>query len=251
MMGSRASRTAAPDASQRAALNRQKLQEVDNALAELNDVPEQAAAAARSGAAAVTVVIGNSEMAQRGGFVTSIVSMVNRSYGCMRVDEDDVMDRLAMGDAGSGRGNRVLHLAMLEDGRPVGCMSSTFKVPWAESGCGHWGLLVVDVGMQGQGIASAMISAAERRLGGMCNQIQIEYEYTPGDELSERLLAWYEGKCGFKCVSGRPRGRGTEFRKCRKMIPENLQRLGERDRLREIRSALASDLQSLEAEMAE
>jgi len=244
MMGARASRTSqeSPDASKRAALIEQKLREVDTALAELGDIPELANRAAGED---VAVVIGNSEMAARPGFVASVVSMVNRSYGCMRLDEDDVMDRLSMGDPGSSRSNRVLHLAMVGS-RPVGCMSSTFKVPWAEQGCGHWGLLVVDTTMQGKGVASAMVSVAERRLGGMCEQIQIEYEYTPGDVLSERLLAWYEGKCGFECVSGRPRGRGAEFRKCRKRIPKELQRVGERDRLRDIRTALTSELQTLD-----
>lgn len=244
MMGMRSSRTP-PDPAQRAALIAQKLQEIDKALSELSDAPELAGTIAeRPGAAAVKIVIGNSEMAARQGFISSIVSMVNQSYGCMRLDEHDVMDRLQMGDAGSSSANRVLHLAMLGD-RPVGCMSSTFKVPWAENGCGHWGLLVVDTSMQGQGIASAMVAGAERRLAGVCEQIQIEYEYTAGDTLSERLLAWYEGKCRFQCVSGRPRGQGTEFRKCRKKIPDELQRLGERERLRDMKEMLSNELSKI------
>jgi len=241
VLGVRSSR-APPDPAPRAALIEQKLREIDKALSEIGDVPELAdTTAGRPGAAAVKVVIGNSEMAARRGFVSSIVSMVNKSYGCMRLDEHDVTDRLQMGDPGASSANRVLHLAMLGD-RPVGCMSSTFRVPWAENGCGHWGLLVVDSNMQGQGIASAMIVAAERRLAGACEQIQIEYEYTAGDALSERLLAWYEGKCGFQCVSGRPRGRGTEFRKCRKTIPDELQRLGERERFKDMKEVLSKEL---------
>jgi len=245
MFGGYASKKA-PDATQRAAALKRKLEEVSEALSSLGEVSEQEKAAAAGGAKAspVQVVIGNSEMAAKPGFVQQIVSVVNRAYGCRRVDEDDVLDRLQMGDPGSSFGNRVLHLAMMGD-RCVGAMSSTFKVPWAESGCGHWGLLSVDPDEQGKGIASAMIAVAERRLAGACVQIQIEYEYTPGDELSERLMKWYEGKCAFQCMHGRPRGRGSEFRKCRKMIPEDLQRTGERERLTDIKAELESQLQGI------
>ena len=58
-----------------------------------------------------------------------------------RVDEDDVENRLEMGDAGA-RANRVLHLAT-RGGSLVGCCSSTFQPGWTPEGCGHWGLLVV------------------------------------------------------------------------------------------------------------
>ena len=30
--------------------------------------------------------------------------------------------------------------------------------------------------------------------------IQIEYEFTAGDPESERLLSWYEGRCGFSSL---------------------------------------------------
>lgn len=191
------------------------------------------------------VVVGNAKMATEiPGFVERISSMVNRAYGYMRIDEDDVLDRLSMGDPGSARANRVLHIAFLGE-RPVGCMSSTFKVPWAENGCGHWGLLVVDVDMQGKGIASAMVKAAEARLAGVCDQIQMEYEFTPNDPLSERLLEWYEGRCGFRCVSGPPSRRFQEFRKCRKMISEEEQQRGRRQRLLDLRGDFSAELAAL------
>jgi GNAT superfamily N-acetyltransferase len=224
-----------------------KLQEIDNALLELGDAPSQDKAQNQSPHSAnINVTIGTSDMVARiPSLVENITTMVNDAYGYMRIDEDDVMERLAMGDPGSSQANRVLHIAFLGE-RPVGCMSSTFKVPWAERGCGHWGLLVVDTSMQGRGVASLMIAAAELRLAGMCTQIQMEYEYTPRDALSERLLAWYEGpKCGFRCVSGPPRGGGREFRKCRKMIPDDLQRKGERLRLLDLKAELTSTLQAL------
>ena len=41
--------------------------------------------------------------------------MVNEAYGYRRVDEDDIQERFAMGDPGSSRGNRVLHVAFQGD----------------------------------------------------------------------------------------------------------------------------------------
>merc|ERR1719188_1859377 len=117
-------------------------------------------------------------------------------------------------------------------------MSSTFQPPWTGRGCGHRGLLVVAQECQGQGIASVLVEAAELRLAGACEEIQIEYEYAPGHAYSERLMAWYEGKCGFKCLAGRPRGSGMQFRKCRKAIPPEVSRRGERLRLAAIREDL-------------
>lgn len=230
----------------------QKLEQIDEALREIGEAPcKETAAVTNIGATdnghtPVVVAIGNSQMAREmPGFVDKLISMVNRSYGCMRVDKSDVVDRLGMGDPGSGRANRVLHIAFLGD-RPVGCMSSTFKVPWAENGCGHWGLLVVDVEMQGKGIASKMVAAAEARLAGMSQQIQIEYEYTPGDELSEKLLAWYEGRLAFRCVSGPPSKQHAEFRKCRKVLSEEEQQQGRRLRLLDLRAELAAELATLQ-----
>lgn len=121
-------------------------------------------------------------------------------------------------------------------------MSSTFQPPWTEEGCGHWGLLVVHPEMQGHGIASQLISAAEHRLAGVCNEIQIEYEYTPGDAYSDRLMKWYEGSCGFRCASGHPRGFGTQFRKCRKLITPEASMRGRRGRLAAIRADIAAAL---------
>mmetsp|Transcript_46255 Transcript_46255/g.100561 ORF Transcript_46255/g.100561 Transcript_46255/m.100561 type:complete len:265 (+) Transcript_46255:59-853(+) len=185
----------------------------------------------------VDVIVGTSEHAH---LVKAIVDMVNRSYDYSRLSEGEVLGRLRMGDAGI-RANRVLHLAML-DGKPVGCMSSTFQPPWTEEGCGHWGLLVVAVEMQGKGVASQLVAAAERRLAGVCHEIQIEYEYTPGDEYSDRLKSWYEGSCGFRCVSGNRRCAGAQFRKCRKETPAELLKVGRYDRLKEIRDLLTSQL---------
>merc|ERR1711924_589281 len=89
-------------------------------------------------------------------------------------------------------------------------------------GCGHWGLLVVDAGHQGTGVANALVQAAELRLATACEEIQIEYEFTEGHDFSNRLMSWYEGKLGFRCTSGYRRGSkgSTTFRKCRKRIPE-------------------------------
>lgn len=205
-----------------------------------------AAVAAAVGVEPLTVCIGSSEMARQiPGLVESIVTMVNKSYGYPRLDRHDVIDRLEMGDPGSSRANRVLHLAM-RGNRVLGCMSSTFNVPWAEDGCGHWGLLVVDVEAQGQGIASTLVANAERRLAGTCTEIQIEYEYTHGDPFSDRLKGWYEGKLGFRCASGRSRGFGTEFRKCRKKIPAQAQEAGRRFYLQDIRTYMAAELAQLE-----
>ena len=87
-------------------------------------------------------------------------------------------------------------------------------------GCGHWGMLVVDLANQGTGVASALVVAAEQRLARAgCCAVQIEYEYTHGHAPSQRLMDWYEGKLGYECVSGGFRRRvQTEFRKCRKVL---------------------------------
>jgi len=194
---------------------------------------------------ATKVVIGNAKMTQDNAQLPmQLTTMVNRAYDYQRVDIHDILERLAMGDPGSHRANRVLHVAFLGDA-PVGCMSSTFKVPWAEEGCGHWGLLVVDVEHQGKGIASALVKAAEERLAGCCVEIQMEYEYTPGDAMCERLMAWYEGRCGFRCATARNRG-GPQFRKCRKPVPEEAQRKGRRQRLLDIRADFSAELAALQ-----
>jgi GNAT superfamily N-acetyltransferase len=146
--------------------------------------------------------------------------MANRAYGYPRLSPPEVMQRLGMGDDGKDA-NRVLHVAFrLDPGSGdeilVGCCSSTRQTPWCPRGCGHWGLLVVDVEAQGTGVASALVRAAEQRLRSHGLQsVQIEYEYTRGDPASERLYAWYEGSLGFS--GGGPPGR-SEFRRCRKKL---------------------------------
>ena len=88
----------------------------------------------------------------------ALSALVNEAYGYRRVSEWDMQHRLRAGR------NRVLHVATSSDGRVVGCCSSTLFAPWCEPGCGHWGLLAVDVKHQGCGVATALVEAAERRL---------------------------------------------------------------------------------------
>lgn len=165
----------------------------------------------------VEVIIGNSSMAvQDPTLIRRISQMVNRSYGHNRLSEYEVRSRLAMGD--SDKPNRVMHLA-LRNGKLVGCCSSTIQTRWCPLGCGHWGLMVVAVEEQGTGVASRLVEAAEDRLMGEgLGNVQIEYEYSAGDELSERLYEWYEKKLGFECPSGPPGGRGWEWRGCRRKL---------------------------------
>lgn len=249
------------------------LQELDMLLAGLEEEQREAAEASRTAEAADTaarssrtprkacsdikVIVGTSQLAQDLAIVNRILHMVNRAYSeankdlmapgeqYQRLSLRDVLGRLEMGDAGA-RANRVLHIAHRGEAPTaesiVGCMSSTIQPPWTEEGCGHWGLVVVDVDCQGQGVASAMIAEAERRLAGACDEIQIEYEYTPGQAHSERLMSWYEGRCGFECRTGYRRGPGTQFRKCRKPIPPELARAGKIARLKAIRAEVAEEL---------
>jgi len=198
----------------------------------------------------ITVIVGTSELAEIPGLVDRISQIVHQSYSAAkkhkRLDTHDVMHRLEMGDAGV-RANRVLHLAFHNGVNPlktenlVGCCSSTFSPGWTEEGCGHWGILAVDPAKQGHGAGTALVLAAERRLATASETIQIEYQHTEGDEYSERLLAWYEGKLGF---DGGRRGRPGEssFRRCLKPIPEHEQLLGQRRRLEEIRAWLLERL---------
>ena len=132
-----------------------------------------AAAAADAADPSTQVTIGTSAMAVSDPhLIHSITEMVNHSYyhalkellppsqtSYERLSEEDVTDRLEMGDAGA-RANRVLHLAFRGD-TLVGCCSSTYQPPWTPEGCGHWGLLVVDRQAQGCGVASAIVRAAE------------------------------------------------------------------------------------------
>ena len=194
----------------------------------------------------VNVIIGTTAMAEKDpALPRRIMEVVNGAYEYERLSLPDVINRLEMGDDGA-RANRVLHLAWRGD-QLVGACSSTYQPPWTEEGCGHWGLVAVDVDAQGTGVASALVRAAEERLAGACEQIQIEYEHTPGEAHSERLYEWYETKLGFTCVSGRPRGTHTSFRKCRKLIPAAARAAGRRRHLQQVRAQVAAELAELEA----
>ena len=225
----------------------------------------------------ITVVIGTSAMAESDPhLVGAITTMINGSYfdalrellppsatTYNRVSEEDVQDRLEMGDAGA-RANRVLHLAFRGEGderKLVGCCSSTFQPPWTPEGCGHWGLLVAHTDAKGTGVASALVAAAERRLAGACHMVQIEYDYTPGHAYSEKLMEVYETRYGFECTRPRPRAsrRGSaaggednnggassfgesQFRKCFKKLPDRLVTEMRPQHLKGIRAAFAAQL---------
>ena len=256
---------------QRRARMRSMLAELDGAIAEAEaavaTLPPEAEA---EGAAAcnVSVVIGTSEMARtEPELVGKISAMINAAYfeanrdllpdgatTYQRVDEDDVLDRLRMGDAGA-RANRVLHLAYRES-QLVGACSSTYQPPWTPEGCGHWGILSVHPSAAGTGVASALVRAAERRLAGACRRVQIEYEYTRGHAHSERLMKIYEGRYGFSCdaPTSRRRRRGsqtdaeelqegeTQFRRCRKDLPARWTVQERPVHLRAIRDSIGAEM---------
>lgn len=211
----------------------------------------------------VHVTIGTSHMANEDPeLVEKITRMVNSAYfeankallppgstTYTRLTKEEVEDRLAMGDDGVAA-NRVLHLAYRGE-ELVGCCSSTFQPPWTPEGCGHWGLLVVDVGAQGTGVASAIVAAAERRLAGACRTVQIEYEFTEGHAPSEKLHDMYETKLGFSCDEPIQRRRrhadpdaaqGTQFRRCRKVLDDALRAAERPKRLREVRASYEAQL---------
>ena len=235
----------------------------DDATTATSDEASQADADAAADPDRVVVTIGTTAEAQRDPTLARhITTMVNTSYTQSlaaqlppggvyeRTSVGDVMNRLQMGDDGA-RANRVLHLAWRR-GECVGVCSSTYQPPWCQEGCGHWGLVVAHVDHQGTGVASALVRAAEARLAGACQMIQIEYEYTPGDDNSERLYAWYEQRCGFTCARGPPHARpdgGAQFRKCHKSVPEAAQRAAKRRRLLAMRGQVVTELAELEAEI--
>lgn len=172
---------------------------------------------------AVSVVIGSSEHVP---LAHEIAAMVNASYGRRRVSPAQVVSRLCCGDDAAP--NRVLHLAF-RDGKVVGAVSSTYRTPWTSAGCGHWGLLVVDIASQRSGVATALVAAAEERLtAGGCSHVQIEYHYVEEDAATVRLASWYEGRLGFErhnyYATGKIAGwlighkRRTDFRQSRKAL---------------------------------
>jgi len=171
------------------------------------DAPSaQSSVAPNNPLAHLQIVIGTSEMAAEDStLVPRIVNFSDKS-------EREVRSRLSLGDAGSKRANRLMHVALL-NGVAVGwCSSSTCG--WG--GDGHWGALAVDPSAQGKGVASALVKAAERRLlDAGCESVQIEYRFTVGNKAKERLYAWYEGKLGF---DGGPKRSG--FRCCHKLLSE-------------------------------
>jgi len=153
-----------------------------------------------------------------------------------------------MGDSGIGFSNRVLLLAYKGESL-VGCVSSTYSPPWTPEGCGHWGLLVVHTAHQGKGVAKALVFAAERRVAGACERIQIEYDHH-GDEYGDRLQAWYEDKLGFEVESGGRSRRGGSFRRCRKTIPALERAIGRWQRMRQINAYLTGEIERAEAREA-
>jgi ribosomal protein S18 acetylase RimI-like enzyme len=199
----------------------------------------------------IVVVVGTSKDAAIPGMIDNICRIVHSAYSGAnkhkRMERSDAVQRLRMGDDGLDA-NRVLHLAY-KDKVLVGCASSTFQPGWTEGGCGHWGLLAVDPQAQGGGVATALVLAAERRLATACERIQIEYECTEGEEFSQRLFDWYEGKLGF---DGGRRGKtgSRSFRCCQKRIPEEAQRLGQRRRLEDVQAWLSFQLAGLETSTA-
>lgn len=197
----------------------------------------------------IVVVIGTSRDIDKPGLVDRISSIVHTAYTSVgkhkSVDRYDAVDRLEMGDAGP-RSNRVLHLAYIGE-ELVGCASSTYDPGWTPEGCGHWGLLAVDPKAQGKGVATALVLAAERRLAMVSEMIQIEYQYTEGEEFSRRLMAWYEGRLGFDGGPRPSRPGMSSFRRCLKSIPEEAQCRGQRRRLQEIRLWLMEQIAEVEA----
>lgn len=132
----------------------------------------------------VDTCIGTPADANRVETARALTTLVNRAYQYHRVSEWDMQHRLRAGR------NRVLHVAVTSSGQVVGCCSSTLFTPWCEPGCGHWGLLAVDVDHQGSGVATALVKAAERRLAaaGM-RRVQMEYSCAPPGRLEPPRLA--------------------------------------------------------------
>jgi len=202
----------------------------------------------------VRVQLGSDKHANQPTLVKDITEMINKAYyeankpflhpsqtTFERVDFDEVHGRLMMGTPGSVAANRVLLLAYVE-GKLAGACSSTFSVPWAEEGCGHWGLLVSDTQMWGKGVASALVAVAEHRVAGQCTAVRMEYEFVPSDPHSERLRRWYEGPLNFACIQARRQGGGCQWRTCQKDFDAAMLKSAQRDRLRQIQKRLNAQL---------
>jgi GNAT superfamily N-acetyltransferase len=142
----------------------------------------------------------------------AITNVINQAYGYTRTRTSEISKRLR------AHTNRVLHVATV-DGRVVGACSSTLHVPWCTPGCGHWGMLAVVPEAQGQGVASALVAAAEHRLlAAGLSWAAIEYSYNAGEAQSERMVAWYEDALGY----AGPTSRRSGFRMCRKNLRGSL-----------------------------
>eukprot|EP01050_Picozoa_sp_SAG11_P015455 SAG11_NODE_2006_length_3928_cov_7.941499_1_plen_285_part_00 len=182
---------------------------------------------ARRHSAAVWVEVGTSRAIERDPALPErIAALANEAHGHTRLSADEVRERLAMGDDAMRR-NRVLHLAWAraetqtmakekacptgEAGEELlGICSSTFAVPWCESGCGHWGLLAVSPAAQGRGVGRKLVASAEARLAGCCSAVQIEYRFHPRSHDARRLHQWCSSPRSIFCPQCSPRAIATQ-----------------------------------------
>jgi ribosomal protein S18 acetylase RimI-like enzyme len=176
-------------------------------------------AAAEAAAKDTKIIVGTSKLTTLNpNLIAQVVTLFNDAYSRSaaknRLSPKEVAYRLKLSGDGSTRANRVLLLAFKGDNL-VGCVSSTFQTPWSKEGWGHWGMLAVSTEAQGQGIASLLVAAAERRLAEECMKVQIEYNYRADHAPSAHLEAWYERTLGFKRVNRVPTElRGRNFVWC-------------------------------------
>mmetsp|Transcript_81048 Transcript_81048/g.224226 ORF Transcript_81048/g.224226 Transcript_81048/m.224226 type:complete len:368 (-) Transcript_81048:20-1123(-) len=233
----------------RRALLEERLAEKEAAITE---AVEDIEAGGGGGEGGVSVMVGTSTLAaEHPGLADRLTEMVHRAYGAVRGEgprmlrQQPIQQRLAMGDLGT-RANRVLHVAFL-GGEVVGCVSTSFATLWTESGVGHWGLLCVEPSVQGTGVATVLLNAAERRLAEECDHIHIEYDFFPADDFFRRLRAWYERR-GYVRLGARPKEggpEGSEFCFCRRPLSEAERRQGRQRRLRAERAELVAELAEL------
>jgi len=205
----------------------------------------------------VKVVIGTTKLLGEHPELTDRLSkMINDAYAAvgghaLMLQQQPVLQRLRLGDGADARGdgimnrNRVLHVAFVGS-EAVGCISSSKSTTW-KADMGHWGLLVVDLKMQGKGIASALIAAAEARVMESCASLQIEYEFRHDSEHSKKLEAVY-AKRGYKIVMKVPQGGVTpgEFRIAHKEFSLEDQLRGQSRRLLAERAEITALLPTVE-----